>query len=247
MKNTFQNKVVVVTGAAAGIGFATAKEFAEQGAQVVLLDRDEKNGIECEGALKRAGKTATFMKFDVADETKVKSTLAEIVSRFGALDIAVNNAGISQPAVKIHDCEFSDWTKVIDVNVHGTFLCMKYELQHMLPKKSGIIVNMASVMGLVASGIKPAYHTSKHAILGLTKSAAIAYASQGIRVNAICPGFIDTELVDPARKEVLAARSALGRLGTSEEIAKSIIWLCSPDATFVHGTALVVDGGYTIQ
>src|SRR5436305_11848389 len=253
MNLSFENKVALVTGAGSGMGLATAKAFAEAGAAVVLADIDE-NGVHgAAQVLVSAGHKAIAVRCNVADEAEVAAMVEQTVSTFGRLDAAYNNAGVQSPAVETADSSGEEFDRVNAINLRGVWNCMKYELRQMREQGSGAIVNCSSIGGLIGIAGRAAYHASKHGVIGLTRSAALEYASRGIRINAVCPGTINTPMVaDMLAKESLTMEDIMrdqpiGRLGRSEEIASAVLWLCSPGASFVIGHALVVDGGYTAR
>jgi len=251
MSMTFSGQVALVTGAAAGIGRATAQAFAEQGLKVVLADIDEA-GIE-EGAqrIRDAGGEALAVRCDVTRDAEVKAMLDAANERFGRLDYAFNNAGIEIEQGKLAEGSEAQFDAIMGVNVKGVWLCMKHQLPLMLAQGGGVIVNTASVAGLGAAPKMSIYSASKHAVIGLTKSAAIEYAKKGIRVNAVCPAVIDTDMfrrayqADPRKAEFAAAMHPVGRVGKVEEIAAAVLYLCSDGAAFTTGHALAVDGGAT--
>jgi NAD(P)-dependent dehydrogenase (short-subunit alcohol dehydrogenase family) len=251
VNHSFEGQVAVVTGAAAGMGLATAKAFAEAGAAVALADVNEKAVGEVTDQLVRAGHKALAVTCNVANEKEVAALVEQTVAAFGRLDAAFNNAGVQSPALEMADVNNAEFDRVNAVNLGGVWNCMKYELLQMRMQGSGAIVNNSSIGGLIGLPGRAAYHASKHGVLGMTKSAAIEYAARGIRINAVCPGTIDTPMVaemlakEPeAMKEILRDQP-IGRLGRAEEIAAAVLWLCSPGASFVIGHALVVDGGFT--
>jgi A-factor type gamma-butyrolactone 1'-reductase (1S-forming) len=245
-------KVVLVTGASSGLGEATAKMVAAQGARVVLAARREDKGVAVERAIKDAGGNALFVRTDVTQRDQVKALIERIMHTFGRLDCAVNNAGIAGPvAVPVADVEEHEWDEVMNVNVRAVWLGMKYQIPAMLAAGSGSIVNVSSIYGYKPSPIGHApYAASKHAVIGLTKSAAIDYGTQGLRCNVVAPGFTRSEMIDPTSEaglefvtQVLPRHSAMNRLGTSDESAAMIAWLCSDAASFVNGAVMTVDGG----
>jgi len=253
MSKSFAGKVALVTGASSGIGRATALAFAREGAKVVVSDVVVDGGNETVQLIKKAGGEAIFVKADVAETADVESLVQQTVATYGRLDCAHNNAGISGPLTTVTDTAESKWDRVIAINLKGVWMCMKYELQHMSKQGSGAIVNTASGAGLVGIAGASAYVASKHGVLGLTKTAALEYAKQGIRVNAVCPGVIETPMVQrltdrhPSAAEAMVAGHPIGRVGKPEEIAEAVIWLCSEAASFVTGLAMSVDGGYVAQ
>jgi len=251
MDRSFEGKVAVVTGAASGMGLVTARSFAEAGAAVALADIDERAARTAVDDLIAAGHRAIAVRCNVADEAEVAAMVDQTVEIFGRLDAAFNNAGIQSPAVETADASGAEFDRVIAVNLRGVWNCMKYELKQMRQQGSGAIVNCSSIGGLIGLPGRAVYHAAKHGVLGLTKSAALEYASRGIRINAVCPGTVDTPMVSAmlakeadAMKEIMRDQP-IGRLGRPEEIASAVLWLCSPGAGFVIGHALTVDGGFT--
>lgn len=247
----FSSKVALVTGAKGGMGFATAEAFARSGAAVILGDVDEKAVQEAAAKLTAAGYQAIGMACDVSDEAQAAALVGRAVGAFGRLDFAYNNAGIQAPPADAADETAEDFDRVQAVNLRGIWACMKHELKQMRSQGSGAIVNCSSLGGLVGLPGRVAYHASKHGVVGLTKSAALDYAPRGVRINAICPGVIETPMVADMLKTQRAAmdeflkQQPIGRLGTAEEMAQTVLWLCSPGASFVVGVALPVDGGFT--
>lgn len=251
MEKIFEGKVSIVTGGSYGIGRATALAFARRGAKVVIadwLEDKEQNPVEL---LKSEGSEALFVKCDVSDSAAVRGMIEQTISTFGRIDYAFNNAGIEGTQGITHECTEENWDKTIGVNLKGVWLCMKMEIPYMLQNGGGAIVNCASVAGLNGFAGLPAYVATKHGVVGLTKTAALEYAKQGIRVNAVCPGVIHTAMIDRITgkvKEVekqFTAMEPVGRMGNPEEVAEAVIWLCSDAASFVTGAALPVDGGFT--
>ena len=256
MKNSFDGKVALVTGAASGIGHTVARRFAREGARVVVSDLNEEGGRHTVEVISAHGGEAIFVPVDVAKSADVKAMVTTTVETYGRLDCAVNNAGIGAgPRVALHEFPEERWQEVIGINLTGVWFCMKYEIDQMLKKGGGAIVNMASIMGLVGAWLLGAiaYTASKHGVVGLTKNAALEYASKGIRVNAVCPGYIGTPMVGeifetvPGIENAIVDRHPAGRLGRPEEIADVVTWLCSKASSFVTGLAMPVDGGYVAQ
>ena len=245
----FQGQVALVTGASSGMGLATAQAFAQAGAAVVLADINEKTLRAATDDLTAAGHQAIGLTCDVSDENQVAGMVERTVAQFGRLDLAFNNAGIQAPPTDATDEPAELFDRVNAINLRGVWACMKHELRQMRDQRSGAIVNNSSLGGLV--GLPAAYHASKHGVIGLTKSAALEYAQRGIRVNAICPGTIETPMVADmiAHGELdldqAIAHQPIARLGRADEMAAAVLWLCSPGASFVLGVALPVDGGYT--
>jgi NAD(P)-dependent dehydrogenase (short-subunit alcohol dehydrogenase family) len=249
-----ENKVVLITGAAQGIGFAAAKAFAEAGASVALADRDEDLVNKSTQQLTAEGYEAIAIVCDVSDDAQVKAMVNKTVEVFGKLDAAFNNAGIQNVLADAADQTIEDFDRVMGVNLRGVWSCMKYELQQMRKQGYGAIVNCSSIGGILGGAQRGTYHGAKHGAIGLTKSAALEYAPLGIRINSICPGIIHTPMVDRmmagGQQDALDAMLEtvpVRRLGHPEEIASAVLWLCSDMASLVVGHALVVDGGYSIQ
>ena len=249
----FHGRVAVVTGAGSGMGLATAQAFAESGAAVVLADSNEQPLRTAAAELTSAGHQALDVGCDVSDEAQVAAVVERTVDTFGRLDFAFNNAGIQAPPTDAADEPAETFDRVNAINLRGVWACMKHELRPMREQGSGAIVNCSSLGGLVGLPGRAAYHAAKHGVLGLTKSAALEYGPRGIRINAICPGTIETPMVaDMLAKGELdmdqaIANQPIGRLGRADEIAAAVLWLCSPGASFVIGVALPIDGGYTAR
>jgi NAD(P)-dependent dehydrogenase (short-subunit alcohol dehydrogenase family) len=251
MNGSFEGQVALVTGAAVGMGFATAKAFAEAGAAVALVDMNQDTLQQAADRLVQSGHKAIAVRCNVANDEEVAAMVEKTMAAFGRLDAAFNNAGVQSPALETAEVGVAEFDRVNAINLRGVWSCMKYELRHMRRQGSGTIVNNSSIGGLIGLPGRAAYHASKHGVIGMTKSAALEYAAHGVRINAVCPGTIDTPMVaemlakEPeAMKEILRDQP-IGRLGRPEEIAAAVLWLCSPGASFVIGHALVVDGGFT--
>ena len=255
MAGMLEGRISLVTGAGSGIGRATSLVMAREGATIVVSDINADSGEETLSAVKEAGGDGMFVHADVSRPDDVAALVGQVVSAYGRLDCAYNNAGIEGfMAGRLHEYPEDIWDRVIDINLKGVWLCLKHEIPQMLQQGSGAIVNTASGAGLVGSRQMSAYVASKHAVVGLTKAAALEYARDGIRVNAVCPGMIDTPMVqrliggrDAEYEATIPVRQPIGRLGTPEEIAESVTWLCSDAASLVTGLAMAVDGGLTAQ
>lgn len=250
-------KVAMITGSGAGIGRATARKFAAEGAKVVVSDVNQLAGEETVSLIGAAGGEALFVSCDVSDPDAVEGLVAKTVKDFGRLDCACNNAGIEGVIAPLIDQKLSDFDSVISINLRGVFLCLQAEIRQMLTDGGGAIVNLASVAGLIGfPGLSP-YVATKHAVNGLTKNAALEYGKSGIRVNSICPGGIDTRMLDSLAEQATGGAQTsqdmmnplhpIGRIGKPEEVAELIVWLCSPLASFVTGANVPIDGGYVAQ
>ncbi|MFI0232648.1 glucose 1-dehydrogenase [Streptomyces sp. NPDC017086] len=249
----FTGQVAFVTGASSGMGLATARAFATAGAAVALADIDEAAVHQAARELTDAGHRALALVCDVTDEQQVAAAVDRTADTFGRLDMAYNNAGIQVPPTDAAEESADQFDRVNAVNLRGVWACMKHELRHMRVQGSGAVVNCSSLGGLVGLPGRASYHATKHGVIGLTTSAALEYAPRGIRVNAVCPGTIDTPMVSDmiAKGELdraaAQASQPINRLGTADEVAQAVLWLCSPGAGFVVGVALPVDGGYVAQ
>ena len=246
-------KVALVTGAGAGIGRSTAILFAQKGARVTVSDILPEGGEETVRLIREAGGEAIFVQTDASKSADIQSMIQATIKQFGRLDFAANNAGVNGPITSLIDCTEEDWDKVMGINLKGVWLCMKHEIPEMLKSGGGAIVNTASMAGLVGFPYQTSYVSSKHGVIGLTRTAALDFGKQGIRVNAVCPGVIHTTMVQSLLDNILEVidtlnnQAPVGRIGQPEEIAEAIVWLCSDVASFVTGHALAVDGGYVIQ
>ena len=246
----FSGKVAVVTGGASGIGEAVALAIAARGGQVVVADIDEADSERVTTAIGEAGGSAKAIRTDVADAASVEAMVQFAVDTYGGLDVAVNNAGIGGPLSPTGEYPVDGWRRVIEINLNGVFYGMRYQIPAMLARGGGVIVNVASILGAVGTANSPAYVAAKHGVRGLTKAAAIEYATRNIRINSVGPGYIETPLLaslDEATMQALVNLHPMKRLGTSEEVAALIVFLASPEAAFITGSYHLVDGGYTAQ
>ena len=250
MAGRLEGKVSLITGGGSGIGKASALAFAREGSKVVVADVNVEGGEQTVRLIQDTGGEATFVRADVSISSDVSDMVSHAVQTYNRLDCAFNNAGVSGGPGRVHEYTEENWSRVLNINLTGVWLCMKYEIIQMLNQGGGAIVNTASVMGLVGGSRSPAYGATKHGVVGLTKTAAVDYAREAIRVNAVCPGYIRTPMIeqgvllDPGGEERVVSRHPMHRLGTPEEIAEAVVWLCSDAASFVTGHAMAVDGGY---
>jgi NAD(P)-dependent dehydrogenase (short-subunit alcohol dehydrogenase family) len=254
MNISFEDKVALVTGAGSGLGLATAKAFAQSGASVVLADWHDKAVRSAAEELTAHGHKALAVLCDVSDDSQIESMVARTVATFGRLDVAYNNAGVQNVLAETADTTREDYERVMGINLRGVWSAMKFELQQMRKQGSGTIVNCSSLGGIIGGAERGIYHAAKHGVLGFTKSAALEYATRGIRINAICPGLIQTpmsdQMVAAGQGEALKALEKsipMGRVGRPEEIATAVLWLCSDAASYVTGQSISVDGGFTMR
>src|ERR1700736_1731950 len=251
--NEFDGKVALVTGGGSGIGRATALALAREGAQVVIGNRNVQRGEETVSMIRDAGGTATFKRTDVLVAAEIEALVDHAVKTYGALDLAFNNAGVEGAAAPLIEQTEANYDEVMGVNVKGVWLSIKYEIPRMLERGGGAIVNCSSVAGLIGFPGIGIYVASKHAVIGLTKTAALEYSAQGIRINAVNPAVIDTEMVDRLtdgmnmKKDDLTTFHPIGRIGRVEEVAEAVLWLCSSKSSFVTGHSLIIDGGFTAR
>lgn len=246
-----EGKVAIVTGGGSGIGQSTALAFARERVKVIVSDVDEQGGNETVRLIEAQGGEARFVRADVSKPAEVEQLVRATVEAFGALHFACNNAGIGGPAAPTGEYPIDGWEQVIAINLSGVFYCMRYQIPEMLKAGGGVIVNMASILGTVGYAQSPAYVAAKHGVVGLTKTAALEYSSQGIRVSAVCPAFIRTPLIEENLaqdvRDYLVTQHPVGRLGEPEEVAELVVWLCSDAASFIMGSPILVDGGYVAQ
>ena len=253
MTDAFRDKVALVTGGSSGIGRATSLAFAREGARVAIADRDPAGAAETARMIEDIGGSATVFEIDVTKADEVASLIEGVVQTCGRLDCAFNNAGIGGEVAKTADYPEEEWDRIIDVNLKGVWLCMKYEIPVMEKQGSGAIVNTASIYGLAGAAGYIAYNAAKHGVVGITRTAALEYATAGIRINAVCPGYIRTPMTQPgidANPEFerkMVSQTPMGRMGMPEEIAGAVVWLCSDAASFVTGHTMTPDGGYMAQ
>jgi NAD(P)-dependent dehydrogenase (short-subunit alcohol dehydrogenase family) len=249
-----KDKVVIITGGSSGIGQATALAFAQKGVKVVVADILVEAGKGTVKMIKESGGEAMFIETDVTKAGDVEAMVLQAVETYGRLDYAFNNAGIEGVQTPTADFPEDIWKKVININLVGVWQCMRHEIPQMLKRDGGVIINNASILGLVGFANASAYVASKHAVLGLTKTAAIEYATKGIRINAVCPAFIETPMLErgglttnPEVYEMLAGLHPMKRLGKPQEVAAAVVWLCSEEASFITGHTMLIDGGYVAQ
>lgn len=253
MNTEFKDKVVIITGASFGIGKATARAFAREGAKLVISDVKDKEGEYLAEEIRKQGNDCIYVHCDISQPAEVQNMVRETIKHFGRLDIAYNNAGIEGELGFTADGSEENFDRVISINLKGVWACMKYEIPEMLKNKKGAIVNCASIAGVIGSQGLPVYVASKHGVNGLTKNAALEYARQGIRVNSVCPAGVHTPMLDritetsPGLKDQLNAMHPIGRAAQPEEIAEAVLFLCSDRASFITGHELLVDGGFTAQ
>ena len=255
MNISFENKVALVTGAASGLGLATARAFAESGASVVLADWNEKEVEAAAREIAGKGHKTLAIRCDVSDDAQVEAMVEQTVAAFGRLDAAFNNAGVQNVLAETADSTHEDYERVMGINLRGVWSCMKFELQQMRKQSSGAIVNCSSLGGLIGGAQRGTYHAAKHGVIGFTRSAALEYATRGIRVNAVCPGMIQTPMANQmiasgqgeALEAMLKTFVPMGRMGQPEEIADAVLWLCSSAASYVTGQSISVDGGYVMH
>lgn len=249
----FNGKVALITGGGSGIGRAAALAFAREGGQIVIGNRNVQRGEETVSMIRDAGGTASFKRTDVLVAADIEALVDHAIATYGRLDVAFNNAGIEGDVRPLIEQTEANYDAVMGINVRGVWLAMKYEIPRMLKQGGGAIVNCSSVAGVIGFPGLAIYIASKHAVIGLTKTAALEYSAQGIRINAVNPAVIDTEMVDrlaagiATKKEDLAPLHPIGRLGRVEEVAEAVLWLCSGRASFVMGHSLMVDGGFTAR
>jgi NAD(P)-dependent dehydrogenase (short-subunit alcohol dehydrogenase family) len=247
-----QEKVVFITGGNSGIGKATALKFAEYGTKVAICARRKTEGDHVVTEIEQLGGEAIFVQADVSREDQVKEAIDQTVSHFGQINFAFNNAAVNFMPTPVHETKSEEWQMILDVQLTGLFFCMKYEIPHMLKIGKGAIVNMSSVGGVRANvEVHPGYITAKHGVIGMTKSAALYYADKGIRINAVCPAVTETpmlkETLTPEQHQAMLAMHPMDRMAQPEEVAAAAIWLCSDEASYIAGHALLIDGALTVQ
>lgn len=251
MNYNYADKVAIVTGSGSGIGEACVQKLAESGARIIVADVDEENGERVAKSVNSNDGNATFVYADVSNPKSVEQMVDKTIDTYGQLDIAVNNAGVGGDQSMVGDYSINSWQQVIDINLNGVFYCMRYQVPQMLKQSGGAIVNMASILGSVGFATSSAYVAAKHGVVGLTKSAALEYSAQGIRVNAVGPGFIKTPLLEANLDEettaMLVEHHPIGRMGEAGEVADLVMFLCSAQSSFITGSYYTVDGAYTAQ
>jgi NAD(P)-dependent dehydrogenase (short-subunit alcohol dehydrogenase family) len=253
MAGRVDGKVALITGGSSGIGRAAALLFGREGAKVMVADYNAEGGERTTKSIREAGGVAAFHAADVSNPSEVEALIAKVVETYGRIDCAFNNAGIEGQMSNTAECSIENWNRVIAIDLTSVFLCMKFELAQMIKSGAGSIVNTASVAGILGLANAPAYVAAKHGVAGLTKTAALEFAQKGIRVNAVCPGFIRTPMVERVldrgvfSEEQIFAAEPMHRMGKPEEIAETVLWLCSDASSFVTGLPMPVDGGYAAQ
>jgi NAD(P)-dependent dehydrogenase (short-subunit alcohol dehydrogenase family) len=253
MSKILEEKIALITGGGSGIGRAAAILYANEGAKVIVSNRNAENGNETVRMIKDAGGEGIYIQTDISKKSDVETLISTIVQKYGRLDCAFNNGGVDGKPAPLVDCEEEDWDEIIGINLKGTYLLMKYEIRQMLKQGYGAIVNMSSACGIVARPNRCAYTASRHGVEGLTKVGALEYASSGIRINAVGPSSIKTAIYqrstkgNPEKEELYASVHPIGRVGEPEEVAHAALWLSSDAASFVSGHTLRIDGGFTIQ
>jgi len=252
MSRRLENKVAVVTGAGSGIGRYSALAFAHQGASVMVSDINSEGGEETVQMIQKSNGTARFFQCDVSRADQVSGLIQAAIDEFGRLDFAVNNAGVSMRPASTVDIDEAEWDRVININLKSVYLCMKHEIPHMQKVGGGVIINISSLAGIRGKEGTLAYTASKHGVIGMTKTAALEYAKEGIRINAICPGLTESGMTAgldqrPELAEKMIAQIPMGRMGLSQNIADAVVWLCDDVASFITGHVLVIDGGQTVR
>ena len=252
MSKSFIGKAAVITGGTSGIGRAAAIAFAKEGVKVVVAGRRESEGAETVRLIENVGGMACFVRCDVTSEAEIAALIAKTLEIYGRLDFAFNNAGVEEPPSLVTDKKIDEVRRILETNVLGVILSLKHEIPAMLKSGGGAIVNNSSVAGLIGMRGVVTYNASKHAVIGITKSVALDYARKGIRINAVCPGGVASEMLDrlaptPEQQALFASMHPVGRIGTPEEVASAVVYLCSPSASFITGHAMPIDGGFTTQ
>lgn len=248
-----EGKVILITGGSSGIGYAAAKAFAGEGASIAIASRGEKRGEEAAEAIRSMGGESIFVKADVSQEDQVERMVAQVVSTYGRLDFAFNNAGVEGKGARLAKETMEMWDRIMEINLKGVWLCMKYELLQMVKQGGGVIINNASSSGLGGTPRLTIYSASKHGVIGLTKGAALEYISENIRINAVCPGIIKTPMHDerlqttPGLEDIMLSMIPMRRLGKPEDVASLVVWLCSEDASYVTGSTFLMGGGQAVS